>query len=209
MRFSFISAAPEAFSSYLETSIIGRALKEERIAVDIVDLRTFGEGKHKVIDDSPFGGGPGMVLKIEPIVKAVASVKTETSRVVLFSTRGTTFTQKEAQRLSEYDHIVAICGRYEGIDQRVVDALADEEISMGPYVLTGGELPGLILLDSVTRLIPGVLGTHSSLEDIKGSYPTYTRPASFSLDGETYEVPEVLLSGDHEKIAAWRKESDV
>lgn len=210
IRFSILSAAPESLASYADASILGRARRDGIISIDIVPLREFAEPPHRVIDDKPFGGGPGMVLKVEPIVKALKSVRPRKSagtRVVLFSTRGRTFDQKEAERLAKYKHLIFICGRYEGVDERVADHVADEEISMGNYVLTGGELPALSVIDAVSRLIPGVLGTYESLEGINGSFVTYTRPESFvpGRGQASWDVPKVLVSGDHKAIAAWRR----
>lgn len=210
VRFSILSAAPESVAGYAESSILGRAKKAGLIDVELVALRDFAELPHRVIDDKPFGGGPGMVLKVEPIVKALKHVRprqSAASRVILFSTRGKLFTQKEAERLSKYKHLVLICGRYEGVDERIAEHVADEELSLGDFVLTGGEVPALAVIDAVSRLVPGVLGTYESLEDINGSFPTYTRPASFSpgRGRESWDVPEVLASGDHKAIANWRR----
>lgn len=212
MRFSLLSAAPEVAESYARSSILGRAQRAGLIQVDLVALRDFAGDAHRTIDDKPFGGGPGMVLKVEPIVRAVRSVRPRpgaTSRVVLFSTRGKPFTQKEAKRLSKYRHLVLIAGRYEGVDERVAEHVADEEISLGDFVLTGGEVPALAVIDAVSRLVPGVLGKSESLEEVNGSFPTYTRPASFSpgRGKKTWDVPEVLASGDHGAVAAWRRAS--
>jgi tRNA (guanine37-N1)-methyltransferase len=203
MTFHIITLFPEAISEYLNSSILGRAEKNKIIKFDLVNLRKFGLGKHKKVDDRPFGGGPGMVLSVEPIYKAVQKIKKgKKTRVILFSTRGKTFNQKEAKRLSKYSDIVFICGRYEGVDERVAKHIADEEISIGDFVLSGGELPALIVTEAVSRHLPGVLGKTESLEEKNGSFPTYTRPPKF----KNWEVPDVLISGNHAKIEKWRKQ---
>jgi tRNA (guanine37-N1)-methyltransferase len=210
IRFSLISAAPETAKQYAAASILGRAQRAGHIAVSVVPLRDFADPPHYAVDDKPFGGGPGMVLKVEPIVRAVKAVaprKSASTRTILFSTRGSVFDQKAAERLSRYKHLVLICGRYEGVDERIAQYVADEELSLGDFVLTGGELPALCVIDAVSRLIPGVLGKQESLEHINGSFPTYTRPASF-VPGKgkpSWDVPEVLASGNHADIATWRR----
>lgn len=210
VRFTVISAAPEAVAPYARASVLGRAQKAGLIAVETSQLRDFADPPHYNIDDRPFGGGPGMVLKVEPVTRAVKAAlprRTATSRVVLFSTRGRTFDQKEAERLSRYKHLVLICGRYEGVDERVAEHVADEELSLGDFVLTGGEVPALAVIDAVSRLIPGVLGKTESLESINGSFPTYTRPASYvpGRGRDSWDVPEVLASGNHAQIERWRR----
>lgn len=178
-----------------------------------MNIRDFTDDPHGKIDDKPFGGGPGMVLQIKPIYKAVrfAKLKVESKklkvRTILFSTRGKRFDAKHARRLSKYDRLIFICGRYEGVDERVAKYVADEEISIGDYVLSGGELPALVIAECVSRFVPGFLGKGESLEEVKGSYPVYTRPASFLPKGKTraWSVPKVLLAGHHEKIREWRQ----
>ncbi|MFA5870619.1 MAG: tRNA (guanosine(37)-N1)-methyltransferase TrmD [Candidatus Paceibacterota bacterium] len=219
--FYIISLFPESVESYINASIIGRARERKLIKINPVALRQFGLGKHKVTDEPPYGGGPGMVLKVEPIYNAVKKVlakikkgKTRTtrgerSRTILFSTRGKVFTNTDAKRLAKYDNIIFICGRYEGVDERVAKYIADEEISIGDFVLSGGELPALVVLDAVSRQIPGVLGKIESLEEIKGSYPAYTKPAEFIITEKgkkkkVWKVPEVLQSGNHKLIDEWR-----
>lgn len=209
MTFHIITLFPEAIESYLHSSILGRAEKKNIIKFDLVNLRPFGLGKHKKVDDRPFGGGPGMVLNLEPIYKAVQFVKSKIknkklrkTRVILLSTRGKIFSQKEAKRLSKYSDLIFICGRYEGVDERVAKHIADEEISIGNFVLSGGELPALIVTEAVSRHLPGVLGKTESLEEKNGSFPTYTRPPKF----KNWKVPDVLISGDHKKIADWRNQ---
>ncbi len=218
--FHIITLFPKIIDTYANTSILKRAQENKSISVISHDLRIYGEGRHKKVDDTPYGGGPGMVMKVEPIYRAVEGIKKnypsrkkrQGQRVVLFSTRGKQFTNKEAKRLSRYDQLIFILGRYEGVDERVATHIADEELSVGPFVLSGGELPSLIVLDAVARYIPGVLGKEESLEDIKGSYPVYTRPDEFAPHSASkkkkWTVPSVLMSGDHKKIAAWRKKFD-
>lgn len=207
MRFDIITILPDAFS-YLNQSILKKAQDKKKIKIFIHNLRDFAQDKHKTVDDAPFGGGPGMVLKVEPIYNAVNKIiipslkgKRFGTRVILFSTRGKKFNEKEARRLSKYKQLILICGRYEGVDERVAKKIADEEISIGDHVLSGGELPAMVVVDAVARFIPGVLGKQESLEAIKGSYPVYTRPEIF----RGWRVPKVLLSGNHQAIAKWRK----
>ncbi len=220
LTFHIITLFPEAIEDYLHASILGRAEKKKIVKFDLVNLRHFGLGKHRKVDDRPFGGGAGMVLGVEPIKKAINSIlnpkskilnpkqirisksKKSKTRIILFSTRGKKFVQKDAKRLSKYQNLILICGRYEGVDERVVKYLADEEISLGDFVLAGGELPALMVTEAVSRYLPGVLGKYESLEDIKGSYPVYTRPEKFGK----WKVPSVLLEGNHKKIEEWRKE---
>ncbi len=222
MRFDIITIFPKIFNSYFSESIVNRAQKNKIINIKMHNLRDYTEDKHKTVDDTPYGGGPGMVLKIEPIYKSVQSLKSKIKnkkakiRIVLFSAKGKKYAQSDAERLSKYDNLILICGRYEGVDERVAEYIADEEISIGDYVLTGGEIPAMILVDSVTRLIPGVLGNIESLKEesftkiknsklkIKNSileYPQFTKPENF----EGWKVPDVLLSGNHKEIEKWRK----
>ena len=214
IKFDIITIFPEIFSSYFGKSILKRAQENELIKIGVHDLRKFSIDKHKKVDDKAYGGGPGMVLKIEPIVRAIGSilklkVKSKKlkvkSRVILFSTRGKKFNNKIAEKLVKYDQLILICGRYEGVDERVAKYIADEEISIGEYVLTGGQIPAMVLVDAVSRHIPGVLGKQESLEEIKGSYPVYTRPEVFEMRNKNLRVPKVLLSGDHKKIEEWRE----
>ena len=207
-NFFIISLFPEVFS-YFESSILKRAQEKNLIKINIINPRDFTNDKHRTVDDKPYGGGPGMVMKVEPILKAVqflkSKVKTKKSKIILFSTRGKKFDQKMAKKFAKLDTLIMICGRYEGVDERVAKYVADEEISIGDYVLSGGEIPAMVVVDAVSRLIPGVLGKYESLEEIKGSYPVYTRPETIIIKGKKRSVPKVLLSGDHKKIAAWRK----
>jgi tRNA (guanine37-N1)-methyltransferase len=224
LTFHILTLFPEAIKPYLDASLLGKARKKKLIKVNLVNFRKFAAGKHKSVDDKPYGGGPGMVLKIEPIYKAVSNIKSKISarsrsafgkksqkskriRTILFSTRGKLFNQELARRLSRYDHLILICGRYEGVDERVAKYVADEEISLGNFVLSGGELPALTVVEAVSRHVKGVLGKEESLEEKKGSYPVYTRPPIFSpKKGENWRVPPVLLSGNHREIEEWRKE---
>lgn len=202
MIFDIITIFPDIFDSYFNESIIKRAQNKKLVKINIHNLRDYTSDKHKTVDDSPYGGGPGMVMKIEPIFKAVKRIKgKKKAKVILFSAKGNKFDQKMAKRFSKLDKLVLICGRYEGVDERVAKYIADEEVSIGDYVLTGGEIPAMIVVDAVSRLIPGVLGKEESLEEKKGSYPVYTRPEDFNK----WRVPKVLLSGDHKKIKIWRK----
>ncbi len=191
--------------------MLKRAQEKKLVKIAVHDLRAWSTDKHRKVDDRPFGGGPGMVLKIEPIDRAVKSIMrhaTRKTRVILFSTRGKKLDAKTAKRLAKYDKLIFICGRYEGVDERVAQHVADEEISIGDFVLSGGELPALVALEAVSRFIPGFLGKFESLEELKGSYPVYTRPPRYSPKrGKSWSVPEVLISGDHAKIKQWREKS--
>jgi len=218
MIFDIITIFPHIFESYFSESIIKRAQKRGLIKINIHNLRDYTSDKHKTVDDKPYGGGPGMVMMVEPIFKAVSvlkrsKVKNQKLKVILFSPKGKKFDQKMAKRFSKLDRLIMICGRYEGVDERVAKHIADEEISVGDYILTGGELPAMIVVDAVTRLIPGVLGKYESLEEIKGSYPAYTRPEKFYPDPrnkrKVWRVPKVLLSGNHKKIEEWRKSKNI
>lgn len=211
MKFDIITIFPKIFDSYFNESIIKRAQKFGKVKIKIHNLRNWADGKHKTVDDRPYGGGPGMVFKIEPIARAVNSLKPKTQnlkpkvKVILFSTQGKKFCQKTARRLAKYEQLILICGHYEGVDERVAKYIADEEISIGDFILTGGELPAMILVDAVIRHIPGVLNKKESLEEKKGSYPVYTRPEVFKYKNKKLRVPNVLISGDHKKIEEWRK----
>lgn len=215
MKFDIITIFPEIFESYLNESILKRAQKNNLVDFKIHNLRDFTKDKHKKVDDRPFGGGPGMVMQAEPIIKAVESVKLKNkkTKVVIFSATGKQFNNKTAIDLAKkYDQLILICGRYEGIDARMKKIIKDqglkiEEISIGPYVLTGGELPAMVLIDSVSRQILGVLGKQESLEEKRygAGLPVYTRPEIFAHKGRKYKTPKVLLSGNHKKIEEWNK----
>ncbi|MDP2044096.1 MAG: tRNA (guanosine(37)-N1)-methyltransferase TrmD [Candidatus Omnitrophota bacterium] len=210
MRIDIITIFPEMFSSVLNKSIIKRAQEKGRVRIFVHDLRHYSLDKHRKVDDRPFGGGSGMLMQAQPIFRAVEAIKKKIkakARVILLCPQGDRFTQRAAKELSKRKNLILICGHYEGIDERVRQHLADAQISIGDYVLTGGELPAMVLVDSVVRLIPGVLGDKNSLnfESFEGNlleYPQYSRPAKF----RNWTVPEVLVSGDHNRIAAWRKQ---
>jgi tRNA (guanine37-N1)-methyltransferase len=212
MRFDILTIFPGMFDCYLDESMIKRARTRKLLDIRVHDLRNWAEGKHRQVDDRPFGGGPGMVLKVGPIYNALKELKASRAHVILLSPRGAKFTQRAAERLAKKKRIVFICGRYEGVDQRVSDHLVDEELSIGDYVLTGGELPAMTVLDAVGRLVPGVVGKEASLKEETHSaegyveYPHYTRPEVYEPKrGLRWRVPEVLLSGDHKKVEEWRE----
>lgn len=225
MRFDVITIFPSLFDSFKNETLIARAQKKRIIKINTHNLRKWTRDKHKTVDDKPYGGGVGMVLKLEPIYKAVASLKSKVKskklkvRTIVFSPKGKRFTQTDARRLAKYDQLIMICGRYEGIDERVVKYIADEEISIGDYVLFGGEIPAMVVMEAVTRLLPGAVGKQGSIEDesfkeIKGpakkqmtkflEYPHYTRPEKIKINGKIRAVPKVLLSGNHKEITEWR-----
>jgi tRNA (guanine37-N1)-methyltransferase len=264
MQLNIITAFPEAFDSYFNVSILARARKKKLIDIRVHDLRRWAKDRHKSVDDRPYGGGPGMVLKIEPIYRAVRSIlrnsksealnpksfnklripsevegqfskpkiqKEKTTKIILFSAKGKVMTQADMRRWAKYKRLILICGHYEGVDERVTKYIADEEISIGEYVLTGGELPAMVVVDAVSRLIPGALGKKESLKEESFSkpgwreYPQYTRPEMFITETsgkrqatrkwracppkfrkvKIWRVPKVLLSGNHKKIEEWRK----
>ena len=215
MRFDILTIFPKIFDSYLRESLIKRAREKKLLDVRVHDIRDFTSDRHRKADDRPFGGGPGMVLKVEPIHKAIRALTKHKiqnakrkERTILFSLRGKKLDGRTAARLAKYDRLILICGRYEGVDERVAEHIADEEISIGDYVLSGGELPALVLLEAVARNLPGFLGKIESLESSRGSHPAYTRPPVYSPGrGASWKVPPVLLSGDHKKIRKWRKQS--
>jgi len=211
MRFDIITIFPEIFTGALDHGIVRRARESGLAEIRVVNLRDFTHDRHRSVDDRPYGGGEGMVFTPEPLFSAVEHCRgperTAGSLVILLSPQGKTWSQETALEISRVQHVVLICGRYEGVDQRVTDALVDSEVSIGDYVLTGGEIPAMVILDSVVRLIPGALGNSDSALNESYStglldYPQYTRPAVF----RGMPVPEVLLSGDHARIARWRKE---
>jgi tRNA (guanine37-N1)-methyltransferase len=206
MRIDVVTLFPGMFPGVLDGSMLRVAREKQAVDLRVVDLRDFTEGRHRVADDYPFGGGGGMVLKPEPLFAAVEALLGPETRVVLLCPQGPTFTQATAERLAALRHLVLLCGHYEGVDERVRTELVDEELSIGDYVLTGGELPALVVLDAVVRLLPGVLGdpegaARESFSAGRLDYPQYTRPAEF----RGWRVPEVLLSGDHGRIARWRR----
>ena len=209
LQFDIITIFPHILDSYINESILGRAQKNGLAVVKTHDLREWTHDAHRTVDDTPYGGGVGMVMMIEPIYKALRVIvdPKKKTRTILLSPRGTRFTQKKASSLTQYEQIVFVCGRYEGVDHRVTE-LVDEEISIGDFVLNGGELPALMVAETVSRLIPGVLGKSQVLKKERVTkekgfieFPQYTRPEAF----KNWKVPKVLLSGDHKKIEEWRK----
>ena len=208
MRFDIITIFPKVFEPIINESIIKRARQKKKISIYIHDLRSYTKNKHRKVDDRPFGGGPGMVMMAQPIFDAVKKIKGRRKvKVLLMCPTGRPLTQKKAKQLARNKNLIIICGHYEGVDERVNTKLVDECISVGDYILTGGELPAMVLMDCITRLIPGVLGKKESLvnesfENNLLEYPQYTRPASF----RGIKVPDVLLSGNHKRVEIWRKE---
>ncbi len=209
MKINVMTLFPEIFESYLGESMMKKAIENKILDVSLYNIRDFSENKHKKVDDYPFGGGAGMVMTPQPIYSTYKQILKENNleniRVVYLSPKGKTFNQEMAKSLAKEDNLVFLCGHYEGIDQRVIDMIVTDEVSIGDYVLTGGELPALVMIDSISRLIPGVLNRTESYEDESFEndlleYPQYTRPRNF----EGLEVPEVILSGNHGKVAEWR-----
>ncbi|MCP6726604.1 MAG: tRNA (guanosine(37)-N1)-methyltransferase TrmD [Patescibacteria group bacterium] len=217
MEFNIITIFPDFFDSFKKESLLKRAQEKKLLSINVYNLRDFSDGKHKVVDEKPFGGGLGMVMKVEPVYKAVKAIKKKKTRVILFTPRGKKFTQKIASEYAKYDQLIFICGRYEGVDERIAKYVADEELSIGDYVLMGGEVPAMAVIETVSRLIPGVIGKQEFLKEriskIKGrggnafvEYPQYTRPEVFNpKKGSSWKVPKVLMSGDHKAIAEWKK----
>jgi tRNA (guanine37-N1)-methyltransferase len=228
-RFDVITIFPEVIAPYTQASILGKAQKSKLLKIQGHDLRKYSQAKHHRVDDTPYGGGAGMVMMIQPFEAAVSDVrlkvpglikkilkrvsKQPSVRVVLTSASGRRFTQADAKRLTEYDQVIFLCGRYEGVDYRVEEAIADEALSIGDFVLTGGELPALVMIDAIARNIPGVLGNDQTLaeeshgDDGNLEYPQYTKPEVYTLKNkQILAVPEVLLSGNHKAIEKWRRE---
>lgn len=218
--FHILTIFPSIFDSYFKESILKIALKKKIIKINVYNLRDFTSDPHKRVDDRPFGGGPGMVLQLKPIYKAVRTIKRKIKKgqkikIILLSAKGKEFNQKMARNFLKYENLIFICGRYEGVDERVAKYITDKEVSIGNYILAGGELPALVIIEVITRLIPGVLGNIKSIEEKREetvfnnfpfSYPVYTRPAVFSpKKGVKWKVPRVLLSGHHKKIKEWRE----
>ena len=208
MKFDILTLFPNMFSSPLRESILGKAVEKGLIQIQTINIRDFALDKHQVVDDAPYGGGQGMVMKVEPIARAIESVKSQNryARTIYLTPQGIPFHQELARRLSTQSHLILLCGRYEGVDERARDLFIDEEISIGDYVLTGGELAAMVLVDAVSRFIPGVLGSDRSAEEDSFfnsllEYPQYTRPVDFRGS----RVPEVLLSGNHSAISLWRR----
>ena len=207
MKIDVLTLFPGMFPGPLDESIIKRACESGRLRLGIRDLRDYTHDRHRKVDDRPFGGGPGMLMKPEPLFEAVEALRGEKTRVILTSPAGRPFRQEIARELAGEEHLLLVCGSYEGFDERVRECLADDELSIGDYVLTNGALPAMVIIDAVTRLLPGVLGDDESSVDESFSdglleYPQYTRPAEF----RGMSVPEVLLSGDHAAIEQWRRE---
>ena len=205
MQFDVLTLFPAMFEP-IKQSILGKGIENEKIKLKLVNIRDFSKDKHKKVDDTPYGGGAGMVMKPDVVYDAYKSVYEENAKVIYLSPQGKTLNQKKVEELSKEKHLILLCGHYEGIDQRVIDKIVDEEISIGDYVLTGGEIPAMVLIDSVSRYIDGVLNQESIKEESFSQglleYPQYTRPEVF--EGE--KVPEILLSGHHENIEKWRQE---
>ncbi len=206
MKIDILTLFPEFFSNILNWSIIGRAIDEKILDINCINVRDFSRNKHRKVDDYPFGGGPGMVMTPQPIYDAIESVREEKTKTIYLSPQGKKLTQEIVNDLSKEKHIVLLCGHYEGIDNRVIENYVDEEISIGDYVLTGGEIPAMVIIDAVTRLLPGVLKNEESFQEESHyhgllEHPQYTRPRIFN----DLAVPEVILSGDHSKIEKWKK----
>ena len=208
MKFDVLTLFPEMFNS-LEESIIGRAKEKGLIEINLINIRDFSKDKHKKVDDTPYGGGAGMVIKPDVVYDAYFSIENKNAKVIYLSPQGNVLTQSKVKELSKEQHLILLCGHYEGIDQRVLDEIVDEEISIGDYVLTGGELPAMVLIDSVSRYVGGVLKEESTKEESFSNklleYPQYTRPEEF----RGRKVPEVLISGHHENIKKWREEKSL
>jgi len=207
VRIDILTLFPRMFEGPLDESILKKARERALVQIAIHNVRDHAEGKHRITDDRPFGGGPGMVMKVEPMVRCIESLKTLDSHVVLLTPQGKRLEQSTLQSLSQKKHLILVCGHYEGVDDRVRQLMVNEEISIGDYVLTNGAIPAMVVVDGVTRLVPGVLGHDDSSKDESFShglleYPQYTRPEDF----RGVKVPEVLLSGNHQQIAKWRQE---
>ena len=208
MRFDILTLFPEMFEP-IKQSIIGRATEKNIIDINLVNIRDFSKDKHKKVDDTPYGGGAGMLIQPDVVYDCYKSVKSNNAKVIYLSPQGKTLSQAKVEELAKEEHLILLCGHYEGIDQRVIDKIVDEEISIGDYVLTGGELPAMVLIDSVSRYIDGVLANNSTKDESFSNglleYPQYTRPEIF----EGLEVPEVLKSGHHQNIEKWRREESL
>lgn len=208
MKFDVLTLFPEMFKP-MEESIIGRAKENKQIDINLINIRDFSTDKHKHVDDTPYGGGAGMVMKPDVVYDAFKSVESKNAKVIYLTPQGKTLDQKKVEELAKEQHLILLCGHYEGIDQRAIDLIDPEEISVGDYVLTGGELPAMILIDAVSRYVDGVLNKESIEEESFSNglleYPQYTRPEVF----EGLQVPEVLLSGNHQNIEKWRKEKSL
>jgi len=206
MKIDILTLFPKMFEGFLQESIIKRAIESHAVEINVIDFRVFSHLSNHQVDDTPYGGGSGMVLRCEPLVEAIESLKTPDSKVILMCPQGVPYKESKAMDLSHEKHIILVCGHYEGFDERIRE-FVDDEISIGDYVLTGGELPAMVIADSVTRLLPGVIKKESYLEDSFTNglldYPTYTKPAVF----RGMKVPDVLLSGNHKEISLWREKA--
>lgn len=204
MKFDVLTLFPEMFEP-IKQSIIGKASEKELIDIQLINIRDFSKDKHKKVDDTPYGGGAGMVMQANVIYDAYTSIKDKNAKVIYMSPQGKLLNQKKVEELSKQEHLILLCGHYEGVDQRIIDTIVDEEISIGDYVLTGGEIPAMVLIDSVSRYVDGVLNEDSTSEESFSQgileYPQYTRPEIF----QDRKVPEILLSGHHENINKWRR----
>lgn len=209
MKIDILTLFPKMFVGPFAESIVKKAQEKNKVKIEIHNLRDWAKDKHKTVDDRPFGGGTGMILMVQPIAAALKDLRQRDSRVILLTPQGKTFSQKIAQRLSQQKHLIFVCGHYEGVDERVRQKLVDEEISIGDYILTGGELPTMVVVDAIVRLLPGVLTKPQATVNESFSplleYPQYTRPAEF----KGHKVPQVLLSGNHQKIKKWRQEKSL
>ncbi|PIT92033.1 MAG: tRNA (guanosine(37)-N1)-methyltransferase TrmD [Candidatus Harrisonbacteria bacterium CG10_big_fil_rev_8_21_14_0_10_42_17] len=218
-QFDILTIFPHILDSYINESILKRAVTKKLISIKTHDIREVTTNKHKTVDDTPYGGGPGMVLKVEPIAKSINKIKEKAknkkTRIILTTPRGKLFNAKKAKQLTKYDQLIVICGRYEGVDERVAEYIADEEISIGDFILSGGELPAMVIIEAVARHIKGVLGKQESLEEVGGSHPVYTRPETVEVITKTasgtkrkkkWTVPKILTSGNHKEIKKWREE---
>ena len=208
MKFTILTLFPEMFEP-IKHSIIERASKKSLIEINFINIRDFSKDKHKHVDDTPYGGGAGMLIRPDVVYDAYKSINDNNAKVIYLSPKGKVLTQAKVKALSKNEHLILLCGHYEGIDERVLDKIVDEEVSIGDYVLTGGELPAMVFLDSVSRYVEGVLGEDSTKEESFSTnlleYPQYTRPEIF----QGIKVPEVLISGNHQKIDEWRKEQSI
>jgi tRNA (guanine37-N1)-methyltransferase len=205
-RFDIVTIFPDIFSGFLSESLISKAIAKRLISIKTHYLRQWTTDRHQIVDGKPYGGGPGLVMKIEPIAKAVTAIvkgKKLKTRVVLFSPRGKQLDQTMVKRWAKLDRLVFICGRYEGVDERVADHIADEVVSVGPYVLNGGEVAAMLVIEAVSRLVPGFM--HDADSQTKADHPQYTKPEIFTLGKKKLKVPPVLLSGNHAKIKEWRE----
>ena len=217
MKIIFLTIFPDILNSYISESIMKRAIISGIVDFEFKNIRDFSKNKHKNVDDVPYGGGVGMLMQIEPIHRCIkdtlkkSSISSDKRRIILLSAKGSRYTQEDAYRFKDYEELIFICGRYEGVDERVAEYIADEELSIGDYVLTGGELPAMVIADSVVRLLPGVLGNKDSIKQESYSelnykeYPQYTRPAEYN----TWKVPEELLSGNHKLISEWKSKNSI